>query len=178
MKPPQRFHLGWQVRSQKNRPLPEPILILEFGKYRPLANREKSISIYLADFFFLRMVKYAESQVHRCKNENIYFKASLFSSLISSILKLIASKKYHFPWHKRANYYGEKGSKTFEGNSTQMWMYHLLRQTLSFRNFFNEDSGHTLPAREGIACFRLSDNGGKRKSKRYAKSQRGGKKEK
>lgn len=22
----------------KNRPLPEPILILEFGKYRPLAN--------------------------------------------------------------------------------------------------------------------------------------------
>lgn len=36
----------------KNRPLPEPILILEFGKYRPFANREKSISIYLADFFF------------------------------------------------------------------------------------------------------------------------------
>ena len=27
----------------KNRPLPEPILILEFGKYRPLANWEKSI---------------------------------------------------------------------------------------------------------------------------------------
>ena len=34
----------------KNRPLPEPILILEFGKYRPLANWEKSKSIYLADF--------------------------------------------------------------------------------------------------------------------------------
>ena len=31
----------------KNRPLPEPILILEFGKYRPLANWEKSVSIYI-----------------------------------------------------------------------------------------------------------------------------------
>ena len=116
------------------------------------------------------MVKYAESQIHRCKQESIYFKASLIFSLISSILKLTASKKYHFPQHARANYYCEKGSKTFEGNSTQMWMYHLLRQTLNFRNFFNEDPGHTLPACEGIACSRLSDNGGKRKSKRYAKS--------
>ena len=161
---------GLVGKIAKNRSLPEPILILEFGKYRPLANWEKSISIYLANFFFffLLLVKYAESQVHRCKKENIYFKASLFFSLVSSILKLTASKKCHFPQHTPANYYCEKGSKTFEGNSPQM--YHLLRQTLSFRNLFNEDPGHTLPAREGIASSRLSDNGGKRKSKRYAKS--------
>ena len=43
---------GLAGKIVKNRPLPEPILILEFGKYRPLANWEKSISIYLADFFF------------------------------------------------------------------------------------------------------------------------------
>ena len=43
---------GLAGKIVKNRPLPEPILILEFGKYRPLANWEKSISIYLADFSF------------------------------------------------------------------------------------------------------------------------------
>ena len=29
---------GLAGKIVKNRPLPEPILILEFGKYRPLAN--------------------------------------------------------------------------------------------------------------------------------------------
>jgi len=43
---------GLVGKNVKNRPLPEPILILEFGKYRPLANWEKSISVYLADFSF------------------------------------------------------------------------------------------------------------------------------
>ena len=66
-------------------------------------------------------------------------------------LKQIANIKYHFPKHTPVSYYCEKGSNPLLGNySTQMLMYYLLRQILSFRNFFNEDPGYRLQARAGI----------------------------